>query len=92
MWDDQTAHIIDGGPHGKLSRQILPKQRWNSQLRGHVTEADLAQLEKMKSKLYGHINIDKLSNDSKLTAPEKHNLQSLKEKMDGLSSYQDTIK
>jgi hypothetical protein len=42
--------------------------------------------------MYGHINVDKLEHESRAKATEKHNLQRIKEKMEGLNSYQDQIK
>ncbi len=40
--------------------------------------------------MYGHINVDKLASDTK--TDDKNNLQRMKEKINNLSSYQDTIK
>lgn len=60
-FDDENEFIVEGDDSGIKKREVLVKNRLLKELRGHLTEEDMIALKKVKTKLYGHLNIDKLA-------------------------------
>lgn len=87
-YDNENEHVIEGDQSGFYKRTVLPKDRMLTRLRGYLCEEDYTKLHKLKNVLYGHFNIDKLTVQSNLATNSKLNLEIIKQKMEGLSNYQ----
>lgn len=70
--DDENDNIIEGDDSGIKERTVLKKDRLMTKLRGYLGEEDHLQLKQLQTKIYGHLNIEKLTAQSKQTVTEKH--------------------
>jgi hypothetical protein len=89
--DSQSAFIVDSSEPMSL-RQPAIKDKLTGNLRGHITPQDVTALHKVRSKLYGHMNIGMLENRSRTGPLQERQHSLLKEKILSLNQYQQKIK